>query len=75
MALPKYENKDHITFLQDMKRAKRRVFHFEGNGFWKGPAVKIIKLTELYDICDETSVVTHYEQDANGYVVHPYSRG
>lgn len=75
MALPKYETREYVTFLQDMRRAGRRVFHFTGNTFWSGPAVKIRNLTEIYDIQADTRVVTFYEQDSNGFVVHPYVRG
>ena len=73
--LPMYTTHEYIAFLNDMRRAKRRVFHYEGNGFWKGPAVKISKPTELFDICRETRIVTDYEQCANYIVVHPYTRG
>jgi len=75
MALPKYNTREYITFLQDMRRTGRRVFHFQGNCFWSGPAVKITNITELYDIQSDTKVPTFYEQDSNGFIVHPYIRG
>lgn len=75
MALPKYESKHFVTFLQDMRRAGRKVFHYHGMQWYRGPAVKIKNLTELEDIVLETSVVTNYEQEDNGLVVHPYHRG
>ena len=75
MALPKYNTREYITFLQDMRRAGRRVFHYHGNCFWHGPAIKIRHLTEIQDVCSETRVVTNYDQDSNGFVVYPLIRG
>lgn len=71
MALPKYLTKEHCQFLTDMRKADRRVFHHEGNSFWKGPAIAIQTLTELQDVCFETRVRLKYEVAARGYVVHP----
>lgn len=75
MALPKYNTHEYIAFLNDMRRAGRRVFHYRGDCFWSGPAVKVNKITELHEIVFETRVVTHYEHDGHGFVVHPYIRG
>ena len=71
MQLPKYLTKEHCQFLTDMRRSDRKVFHFEGVSFWKGPAVNIRNLTELRDLCYETRVRLKYERSTQGYVVHP----
>ena len=75
MALPKYLTKEHCQFLDDMRKADRRIFHHEGVGFWKGPAVNIVNLTELADICYETRVRVKYEHTSKGYVVYPEAYG
>jgi hypothetical protein len=71
MALPKYLTREHCQFLTDMRKADRKVFHFEGVSFWKGPAVSISNLTELQDLCYETRIRLKYEATTKGYTVHP----
>jgi hypothetical protein len=54
-----------------MRKADRKIIHYEGYRFWKGPAVIIKSLTELEDICLETRVRVRYDVSSKGYVVHP----
>jgi len=75
MPLPRYLSKEHTQFLVDMRKADRKVFHYEGLSFWKGPAVSIKNLTELQDVCFETRVRLKYEVSTTGYVVHPENYG
>jgi hypothetical protein len=75
MALPKYLTNEHKQFLSDMRKSHRKIIHFEGSSFWRGPAVIIQNLTELQDICYETRVRVKYEHTADGYAVHPETYG
>jgi hypothetical protein len=74
MSVNKYENVEHNRFVEDMVTSKYRVIEYKGKQFWRGPAVKCGKRSEIADVSSATRVKTIYEEEKDGsFVVHPAS--
>lgn len=72
MSVTKYENAEHNRFVEDMTTSQYKVFEYHGNQFWRGPAVKCKKRSEVADVSSATRVKTIYEEEKDGsFVVHP----
>lgn len=65
-----YDNADCNNFVKDMHKANKRVEHYNGRMFWKGPAVRC---NNLQEVLTETKVNCQWDSMGLGYIVYPVS--
>jgi hypothetical protein len=74
MSVKKYDSAEHNRFVEDMTTSQYKVIDYHGKKFWRGPAVKCGKRSEVADVSSATRVRTIYEEETDGsFVVHPAS--